>query len=593
MLWAREPPAAGYKTVGNSGSLPDCAWGCYGGWAAPGAPGAGCVAVTASCTHFAHATRELPTLGRTLSERKRGAAALVAAGILASRIFGLVRQRVIAHFFGQSTDAADAFFAAFRIPNFLQNLFGEGVLSASMIPEYTRLVAAGKPEEARKLAGAVAGLLGALVLIVVAVGVTFAPQLVGLIVPGFEGTRRELAISLVRIAFPGCGALVMSAWCLAILNSHRRFLLAYSAPVIWNISIIVATLWPHGNHVPEQLVLWTAWGAVVGSVLQVAVQLPLLLTLTGGVRLSLDWRDPRVRIVITNFVPVFISRGVVQISAFIDAMIASLLPVGAVAVISNAQMLYLLPVSLFGMSVAAAELPEMSETVGGGPERLESLRARIASGSSRIAYFIVPSGVAFLCLGHLIAGLVLQSGAFSQRDSYWVWATLAGSTVGLLATSVGRLLTSTYYALNDTRTPLRFAMLRVALTLALGYIAAVYGPPLFHVDARYGTAGLTASAGMAGWVEFILLRRGLTQRIGAFGMPKGMLPRLWGAALGAAALAWGLHMLLGPHAMRGVARLAEAAFVLVAFTVAYGAATLSLKLPMAQELWGRVGRRGR
>src|SRR5215831_10670193 len=127
--------------------------------------------------------------------QRRGAAAMVAAGILASRVAGLVRQRVVAHFFGQSTDAADAFFAAFRIPNFLQNLFGEGVLSASMIPEYTRLVAAGRRDDARRLAGAVAGLLGALVLVVVAAGVLAAPVLVGAIVPGFTGARRALAIT--------------------------------------------------------------------------------------------------------------------------------------------------------------------------------------------------------------------------------------------------------------------------------------------------------------------------------------------------------------------------------------------------------------
>src|SRR5262249_46246585 len=156
----------------------------------------------------------------------------------------LVRQRVVAHFFGQSTDAADAFFAAFRIPNFLQNLFGEGVLSASMIPEYTRLVAAGRRDDARPPAGAVARLLGAVVLVLVAVGVLAAPVLVGAIVPGFSGARRTLAITLVRILFPGVGALVMSAWCLAILNSHRRFLLSYTAPVVWNVAIIVATLIP-------------------------------------------------------------------------------------------------------------------------------------------------------------------------------------------------------------------------------------------------------------------------------------------------------------------------------------------------------------
>jgi len=538
-------------------------------------------------------------------------------------VAGLVRQRVVAHFFGQSTDAADAFFAAFRIPNFLQNLFGEGVLSASMIPEYTRLVAAGRRDDARRLAGAIAGLLGALVLIVVAGGVLAAPVLVGVIMPGFTSERRALAITLVRILFPGVGALVMSAWCLAILNSHRRFLLSYTAPVVWNVAIIAATLIAARRGLPaDALVVWTCWGAVAGSVLQFAVQLPSLLALTGGVPLSLNGRDPRVRTVLRNFGPLFLSRGVVQISAFIDATIASLLPVGAVAVISNAQTLYLLPISLFGMSVAAAELPEMSEEageadaaeaaarapaeelgeVGGGagaggarggphaidPARAQSLRRRISAGSDRIAYFIVPSGVAFMTLGHLIAGLVLQSGAFSQRDSYWVWATLAGSSVGMLASSQGRLLASTYYAIGDTRRPLGFAIVRVALTIVLGFIAARFGPGLLGIDPRWGTAGLTASAGVAGWIEFVLLRRTLALRIGAFGLSSGLLPRLWGAALVAAAVAWGAHALLAPHMVHGLARMAEAALALSVFTAIYAAATLALGIGTARSLWQRL-----
>jgi putative peptidoglycan lipid II flippase len=523
---------------------------------------------------------------------------MVAIGILASRVAGLVRQRVVAHFLGQSTFAADAFFAAFRIPNFLQNLFGEGVLSASMIPEYSRLLAAGRKDDARRLAGAIAALLGTLVVIVVVAGVFAAPLLVGVIVPGFTGERRALAITLVRILFPGVGALVMSAWCLAILNSHRRFLLSYAAPVVWNVAIIVATILAARRGLPaEAIVVWTCWGAVAGSVLQLAVQLPTLLSLTGGVPLMWHRGDARVKSVLHNFGPVFLSRGVVQISAFIDAMIASLLPVGAVAVISNAQTLYLLPVSLFGMSVAAAELPELSEEAGeadaaGAADavRAESLRRRISAGSDRIAFFIVPSGVAFMALGHLIAGLVLQSGAFSQRDSYWVWATLAGSSVGLLASSQGRLLASTYYALGDTRRPLGFAIVRVAFTLVLGLIAALYGPRLFGVDARWGTAGLTASAGMAGWIEFLLLRRTLARRIGAFGLSAGLLPRLWGAALAAAALAWGVHAVLAPHAQHGLARMAEAALALCVFTAVYAVATLALKIGTAQSLWQRLTR---
>jgi putative peptidoglycan lipid II flippase len=189
---------------------------------------------------------------------------------------------------------------------------------------------------------------------------------------------------------------------------------------------------------------------------------------------------------------------------------------------------------------------------------------------------------------HLIAGLVLQSGAFSQRDSYWVWATLAGSSVGMLASSQGRLLASTYYAIGDTRRPLMFAVVRVTVTLVLGVIAALYGPRLFGVDSRWGTAGLTASAGVAGWIEFLLLRRTLARRIGAFGLSTGLLPQLWATALVAAAVAWGLHALLAPHAAHGLARMAEAALVLSVFTAVYGVATLALGIGTARSLWRRL-----
>lgn len=146
----------------------------------------------------------------------------VGAGILISRIFGLVRDRVFAHFFGDS-DAADAAKAAFRIPNLLQNLFGEGSLSASFIPMYARLLADGNQAEARQLAAGIASILGLVISVCVVVGMLITPVLIMVIAPGFVGEKRDLTIRLVRILFPGAGLLVFSAWCLGILNSHRRF----------------------------------------------------------------------------------------------------------------------------------------------------------------------------------------------------------------------------------------------------------------------------------------------------------------------------------------------------------------------------------
>jgi putative peptidoglycan lipid II flippase len=468
---------------------------------------------------------------------------MVASGILLSRLVGLVRNRVFAHYFGTS-DAADAFNAAFRIPNFLQNLFGEGVLSASFIPVYAGLRARGDEVEARRVAGAVAALLGLVTATLVLIGVALTPWLIAIIAPGFSGEKREATIRLVRILFPGAGLLVLSAWCLGVLNSHRRFFLSYTAPVLWNLAIIASLIAFGGRRSAYDLAEIAAWGSVLGSLLQFAVQMPTVTRLLAGTWPRLVRGSAQVREVLRNFGPVFVGRGVVQISAYVDTVLASLLPTGAVAGLSYAQVLYTLPVSLFGMSVSAAELPTMSGATGTDTERAAFLRERLGSGLRQIAFFVVPSAMAFLALGDVVTGALYQSGAFTREMTVYVWGILAGSAVGLLASTMGRLYASTYYALHDTRTPLRFALVRVALTIGLGYLAALPLPRLLGVDPRWGAAGLTASAGAAGWVEFVLLRGALNRRIGATGLPAALVARLWGAAAAGAGAAWGLRLVV-------------------------------------------------
>src|SRR5579872_776589 len=455
---------------------------------------------------------------------------LVAAGILLSRLIGLVRLRVFSHFFGLRSDAADAFNAAFRIPNFLQNLFGEGVLSASFIPVYARLLAEGEEEQAGKVAGAVAAVLALAVSVLCLAGVLITPWLIDAIAPGFSGAKRDLTISLVRILFPGAGLLVLSAWCLGILNSHRKLFLSYAAPVVWSGAMIATLLAFGGRSSLSQLALDLAWGSVLGSALQFGIQLPVVLRLARHLRLHLDLSSGHVREVARNFGPVFVSRGVVQISAYVDALLASLLPTGAVTGLMNAQIIYVLPVSLFGMSVSAAELPVMSSAIGSADEIAAALRTRIDSGLRHVAFFIVPSAAAFLAFGDLIAGALLQTGRFTHTDALYVWGILAGSSIGLLASTMGRLYSSAYYALRDTRTPLRFAVLRVAITTALGYVCAKPLPLWIGIDPRWGVAGLTASAGMAGWVEFALLRRELHRRLGPTPSMARFVAKLWLAA---------------------------------------------------------------
>jgi putative peptidoglycan lipid II flippase len=341
------------------------------------------------------------------SERSRSAAAVVGVGILLSRIAGLVRQKVFAHYFSTSL-AADAFNAAFRIPNLLQNLFGEGVLSASFIPEYVGLLARKQEEDADKLAGAVLSALALIASVLVLAGVLLSPLLVGLIAPGFSGEKRDLTVRLTQILFPGAGLLVFSAWCLGILNSHRRFFVSYTAPVVWNAAMIAALIAFGSTSTQTHLAVVIAWASVIGSALQFGVQLPLVLRLAHGLRFNTGFNSPSARVVFRNFTPAFISRGVVQISAFIDAFIASWLQTGSVATLAYAQVLYTLPVSLFGMAVTAAELPMMSSAIGTDEEIASYLRGRIDGALERIAFFIIPSAVAFLALGDVLCAILFE-----------------------------------------------------------------------------------------------------------------------------------------------------------------------------------------
>ncbi|GAC1691760.1 MAG: murein biosynthesis integral membrane protein MurJ [Gemmatimonadaceae bacterium] len=510
--------------------------------------------------------------------------ALVAAGILLSRVLGLFRQSAIVHYLGVESVAAEAFTAAFRVPNLLQNMLGEGALSASLIPVYARLRAEGRTDDARHLAGAAGSLLAVLIAILVLLGIVASPVLVALFVPGFSGERRTLTVDLVRILFPGAGLFVASAWCLGILNSHRRFFLSYAAPAVWNIAIITALLGFGRGHTDAHIATVLAWGSVAGALLQVLIQLPVVFRVAGAVRPALDSGNPHVRAVAKRFVPALVTRGVVQISAYIDQVLASLLPFGSVAALGSAQLLYTLPVSLFGMSVSAAELPAMSAVAGEDDAGRAALRARVVAAGRRVAFFIIPCVAAFVALGDVIAAAVFQSGRFTPENARWVWAILAGSATGLLAGTLGRVYSSAFYALRDTRSPLRFAVIRVVLTVVLGYLFAFPLPRALGITPKWAVAGLTVSAGIAGWIEFMLLRRALARRIGESSLPRTYLAKLWVAAVAATGTA---HQARAPlHADPRVIALLVGSI----FGGVYLAATALLDVPESRtftRLWRR------
>lgn len=545
-----------------------------------------------------------PTVNVPRAARSSTAAsAMIAVGILLSRVAGLVRTRVVAMFFGTS-EFADVFAAGMRMPNLLQNLLGEGVLSASFIPVYSELLHQGRKKEAGQVAGAIFALLFAAAGVLALVGILLAPLIVTVFMPGLDAQRYELTVAVTRIVFPMAGILVLSAWALGILNSHRNFFLPYFAPVLWNAAMI-ATLLAFGRGMePGELVIVLAWGALAGGVLQFAVQLPKVLQLERELKLGWGTRVEGVREAVRNAGPAVVGRGVVQISGYLDYFLASFLAAGALATLQFAQLFYMLPISLFAMSVAAAELPELSRQRDAGAE---VLRERASGGLERIAFYIVPSFVAFALLGDVVVATLLQTGRFSRADTLIVYFTLVAFSLGLLATTASRMLSTTFFALRDTRTPARYAIVRVVLSAVLGVALMIQfetikvdrlglhvpGGIFSHVrigGRQLGVVGLALGTGFGAWVEWVLLKRALRGRIGSVGAGMGPLSRMFGAALAGAGAGWGVRMLL-PDDLNP---LISGTLVLGVYGVTYFAVAGALGLSQAGALLRRVkGRFGR
>ncbi len=397
----------------------------------------------------------------------------VASGIFASRAAGLLREIVLGAALGISP-AADAFRTAMRVPNLLQNLLGEGSISAAFVPVYARLVEDEQDDEARTLAGQALGLLSAVVVVAVALIVIAARPLVWLTTfGGIKDDRFDLAVQLTRITAVGLGFLVISAWCLGILNAHRRYRLSYSAPVLWSVAQIAAlSLALILGRSQEQTVRLAAFAVVAGSLLQLGVQLPSVRRLA-SLRPSLG-RGPAMREVLSKFAPAVGGRGVVQIGSYIDLGLAGLLAYGALATIGLIMPLYLIPIAVFGFSVAVSELTEMSRERGGDG----AVAARVRMAERKV---LLPAGL--ITAGALGGGaIVIESfyeqtnrwlgrGDFSDANTTVMAATLAAFAIGLPATMTARVKQNALYALGDVKGPARIAIVRLVVAVVVGFIA--------------------------------------------------------------------------------------------------------------------------
>ena len=550
-----------------------------------------------------------------------------------SRISGVVREGFLAAWLG-TRSSADAFSAALRIPKLLQNLLGEGALSASFIPVYSQVLQRGDERRAGHVAGAVAGLLTLLTGGLVLFSVLLARPLASVVAPGFSGQKHELTVHLIRIVAPGVGFLVLSAWCLGVLNSHRRFFLSYVAPVLWNTAIIVGLAtagiraWAEPNIAEA-----AAWGVLIGGALQFLIQLPAVRAVVPHLRITLTTRLQAVRAVGRRFLPAVAGRGVVTLGNYTDLILASLLATGAVAVLDRAQVLYLLPISVFAVSVAAADLPELSRDAGGATSaqagsaqagRLQasrqaatdhvSIARRLAHGSERVLLFLMFSTVAFVILGGEIVAALYERVNFTSDDTLIVWWVLAVYSIGLVASGLSRLLQNACYACGDVSGPARISAVRLSLSVVVGIILmfqldriAIDSGTLYRVgslpaftpldaaeragtDLRHlGPIGLAAGSMLGASVELALLKRRVRRAIHHRVEFRRSVARLIPAALLSAVIGGLLVWWLGSlnAVLVAVLTLAASGFVyLIAANIAGHPVSRTLFRPLRRIIWG-------
>lgn len=435
------------------------------------------------------------------SEDRRVVRAAGAVGIatMISRIFGFIRDMVVAGFFGAGL-RTDAFFVAFRIPNLLRRLLAEGSLTVSFVPVFTEYLRNKTRDEALELANITFTALSILLVVVSFLGVAFSPLIVAVIAPGFAEVpdQYDLAVFLTRIMFPYILLISLVALCMGILNSLRHFAAPAFSPVVLNLSMIIAALTLR-DFFREPIVALAA-GVVAGGILQLAMQWPFLVRM--GVRLKPDFhfRHPGVKQIGLLMLPAAFGAAIYQINVFIGTILASLLPTGSVSYLYYADRIVELPLGVFAIALGTATLPSFSEQVALG--KIDELKRTTAFSLRLILFVTVPSTIALILLGSPIISVLFQRGEFGVEATTLTARALFFYTVGLWAFSVVRIIVAVFYALQDTRTPMKAAILSLIVNAVLS-VALMF--PLQHGGIALATS--IASAVNVGMLWLILTRR--------------------------------------------------------------------------------------
>jgi putative peptidoglycan lipid II flippase len=374
------------------------------------------------------------------------------AGTFVSRVLGLVREVVFASVFGANA-ATDAFWVAFRIPNFMRRLFAEGSFSTAFVPALTEMKEKGTPEELRLMIARVAGTLGAVLLVVTALGVLFAPQVTALFAPGShdEPAKFQLTADLLRITFPFLLFISLTAMAGAVLNTFHRFAIPALVPVIMNLCMIAAALWwaPY-FQVP---ITAMAWAILISGVLQLVVQLPALAKLGLLSWPRWGWAAPEVRKVMKLMVPTLFGSSVAQVNLLFDTLIASCLITGSQSWLAQSDRLLEFPLGVFGVALGTVILPSLSR------HHVNTDHAGFSKaldwGLRTTLLISVPAMLGLVLLAEPLIATMLQHGEFKPHDSYMASLSLAAMSLGLPAFALVKVLAPAFFARQDTKTPVR------------------------------------------------------------------------------------------------------------------------------------------
>jgi putative peptidoglycan lipid II flippase len=499
---------------------------------------------------------------------------------MASRVLGLVRDQVLAYFFGAS-DAMDAYRVGFKIPNLLRDLFAEGAMSAAFVPTFTRYVQTSGREAAWRLANLVVTALVTVTGVLVILGLIFAEPLVGVLAGGYAGVpvdgtpqdKLQLAVTLARIMLPTLTLIAAAAALMGMLNSLRHFFIPALSPAMFNVATIVCavTLVPFaGRFGLEQPIVLIAIGTLIGGIAQLAIQWPTLRREGFHYRPAFDWSDPGLRRILVLMGPGTIGLAATQLNLVVNMWLAAREGTGALTWLDLAFRLMYLPIGLFGVSIGTAVLPAVSRHVAA--RDVGAARDTVSSGLSMMLMLNVPATVGLMVLGVPIVRVIFEHGEFTPQDTVATAAALQLYAIGLLGYSIVRIASPIFYALGRNRTPvvvsvitvLVNAALNIALVQVMGYrglalgtsIAALFNAITLLVLLRRGLDGLneqhlvgslakivaaSAVMGVAAWAVDV----GLASALPGDALPLQMLrvATAIGAAVGVlAASAWLLQV---------------------------------------------------